>query len=64
MVCAMEVVTDEYMRVPIVVRMTVETLAVVRMNFDDDFYCDYIETVNYLHDMGVRSYTPKKELGL
>ncbi|XP_049406179.1 uncharacterized protein LOC125869784 [Solanum stenotomum] len=43
-VSAIEVVTDEEMRVPIEERMAVETLAAVLMNFEADFRSDYVET--------------------
>ncbi|XP_015158401.1 uncharacterized protein [Solanum tuberosum] len=62
-VSAIEVVADEDMRVPIEERMVVETLAAMLMNFDADFWSDYIETVNALQGMGAHSYAPKK-LGL
>uniref|UniRef100_M1DJR3 Integrase core domain containing protein n=1 Tax=Solanum tuberosum TaxID=4113 RepID=M1DJR3_SOLTU len=47
-----EVVADEDMRVPIEERMVVETLAAMLMNFDADFWSDYIETVNALQVRG------------
>ncbi|KAK4713595.1 hypothetical protein R3W88_019502 [Solanum pinnatisectum] len=59
-VSLIEVVNEEGMRVPIDARMAVETLAAVLMNFDADFWSDYIETVNALQGMGAHSYAPKK----
>lgn len=51
MVLAIEVVSDENMRVLIKERMAVETLVVVLINFDANFQCDYVETVNSLKGM-------------
>lgn len=45
-VSIIEGVGDKYMRVPIERRMAVEALVTVLMNFDADFWCDYLETVN------------------
>ncbi|XP_049397296.1 uncharacterized protein LOC125861441 [Solanum stenotomum] len=59
-ISAIEMVTDEDMRVPIEERMVVETLTAVLMNFDVDFLSNYIETVNALQGMGAHSYAPKK----
>ncbi|XP_049410609.1 uncharacterized protein LOC125873801 [Solanum stenotomum] len=50
-ITAIEMVTDEDMRVPIEERMVVETLTAVLMNFDVDFRSDYVETVNALQDL-------------
>ncbi|KAK4729916.1 hypothetical protein R3W88_022904 [Solanum pinnatisectum] len=60
MISAIEMVTNEDMRVPIQERMAVKTLAAVLMNFDADFRSDYVETVNALQGMGAHSYAPKK----
>ncbi|XP_049368160.1 uncharacterized protein LOC125833044 [Solanum verrucosum] len=59
-ISAIEVVTEEDMRVPIKERIVVEILAAVLMNFDADFRFDYVETVNALQGMGAHSYALKK----
>ncbi|KAK4706676.1 hypothetical protein R3W88_033776 [Solanum pinnatisectum] len=41
-------------------RLAVKTLAVVLMNFEADYWADYVETVNALRGMGARSYASKK----
>ncbi|XP_049360826.1 uncharacterized protein LOC125825538 [Solanum verrucosum] len=59
-ISTIEMVTDEAMMVPIEERMAVETLASVLMNFDADFWSDYVATVNALQGMGAHLYAPKK----
>ena len=45
-VFAIEVVIEDYLKIPIEKMIVVETLAVVLINFDADFQFDYGETVN------------------
>ncbi|KAK4731254.1 hypothetical protein R3W88_024242 [Solanum pinnatisectum] len=59
-VSKIEMVIDKDMRVPIEERMAAEILAILLMNFDDDFQSNYVETVNSLQGKRSHSYTPKK----
>lgn len=59
-VFAIEVVIEDYLKIPIEKMIVVETLVVVLINFDADFQFDYGETVNVLEGMGAHYYAPKK----
>uniref|UniRef100_M1DA48 Integrase core domain containing protein n=1 Tax=Solanum tuberosum TaxID=4113 RepID=M1DA48_SOLTU len=51
---------EEEMGTTIEERLAVETLAAVLMNFEADFWTDYMETMNVLQGMRTHSYAPKK----
>ncbi|XP_015162467.1 uncharacterized protein [Solanum tuberosum] len=59
-VLAIEVDDKGEFGVTIEERMAVETLAVMLMNFEPDFWSDYVETVNVMQGMGAHYYAPKK----
>ncbi|XP_049349302.1 uncharacterized protein LOC125813870 [Solanum verrucosum] len=60
LVSAIAVFDEEEMGAKIEERMAVETLVAVLMNFEADFWSDYVEIVNALQGMGAHSYAPKK----
>ena len=59
-ISVIEVVTNDDLRPPIKERIVVEILVVMLMNFDVDFWSDYVENLNVLKGMGENSYAPKK----
>ncbi|KAK4709767.1 hypothetical protein R3W88_004280 [Solanum pinnatisectum] len=59
-VYAIEVFDERELKAAIEERFVVETLAAVLMNFEEDFWDDYVETLNSLQGMGSHSYAPKK----
>ncbi|XP_049342886.1 uncharacterized protein LOC125807201 [Solanum verrucosum] len=50
-VSSIEVIDEKEMRATIEERLAVETLAVVLMNFEVDFWTNYVETINALRGM-------------
>ncbi|XP_015162309.1 uncharacterized protein [Solanum tuberosum] len=58
-VSVIEVFYEEEMGATIEERLVVEILVAVIMNFEADFWSDYVETVNALQGMGAHTYAPK-----